>query len=63
MGHCEDTWTNEKFQELLIGGVAWAAGEAVAEVPPNIERVAPRAWRLAPKKATKRKRARKEVRK
>ncbi len=48
MGHREDTWTNPAFQEVLFGGIAWAAGNADANVAPNIERVTPKCWELPP---------------
>jgi type 1 glutamine amidotransferase len=43
MGHREDVWDNPKFQAMLVGGVEWAAGRVKAEVPPNLEQVAPQA--------------------
>jgi prepilin-type N-terminal cleavage/methylation domain-containing protein len=48
MGHREDVWTNPAFQEILFGGLAWAAGDVVADVSPNIEQVTPRCWELPP---------------
>jgi type 1 glutamine amidotransferase len=41
MGHREDVWTNPKFQDVLLGGLHWALGDVVAEVPPNLDTVAP----------------------
>src|SRR6266536_1002614 len=41
MGHREDVWTNPIFQEVLVGGIKWALGEANAEVPPNLTQAAP----------------------
>lgn len=47
MGHREDVWTNEKeFQAILVGGIGWAMGEYPADVPPNIDRVTPKASTL-----------------
>jgi type 1 glutamine amidotransferase len=43
MGHREDIWKNKIFQQILLGGIAWALGNAKAEVPPNIEQVTPEA--------------------
>ncbi len=43
MGHREDVWTNEKFQQVLLGGMSWALGRAAADVTPNIDRVTPKA--------------------
>ena len=51
MGHREDVWENKTFQQLLLGGIAWATGNAKAEVPGNLEKVAPHASELPkPKK-------------
>ena len=41
MGHREDVWTNPVFQQILVGGIKWALGEAKAEVPANLKTVAP----------------------
>ena len=41
MGHREDVWTNPVFQQILIGGIKWALGEAKAETPPNLKQTAP----------------------
>jgi uncharacterized protein len=43
MGHREDVWENNNFQGVLLGGFAWALGNAKAEIKPNIEEVAPKA--------------------
>jgi type 1 glutamine amidotransferase len=48
MGHREDTWLNPVFQDILLGGVAWAVHDTEAEVPPNLTRVAPQASVLPP---------------
>jgi uncharacterized protein len=44
MGHREDIWTNPIFQNILGGGVAWAMGDAQADIPANIKQVTPGAW-------------------
>jgi type 1 glutamine amidotransferase len=44
MGHREDIWTNPVFQEILVGGIKWALGEAPADVTPNIQTTAPGAY-------------------
>jgi len=44
MGHREDVWTNPIFQDILIGGLKWALGEAEADVPANIREAAPGAY-------------------
>lgn len=41
MGHREDVWTNPKFQEILVGGIRWALGDAKADITPNIKSVTP----------------------
>jgi type 1 glutamine amidotransferase len=41
MGHREDVWTNPIFQQVLVGGIKWALGEARAAVPPNLKQAAP----------------------
>jgi type 1 glutamine amidotransferase len=51
MGHREDVWENKTFQQLLLGGIAWAVGNVKAEVPANIAKVTPHASELPkPKK-------------
>lgn len=46
MGHREDVWTNPKFEQVLLGGIAWALGNVQADVTPNIAQVAPGASKL-----------------
>ncbi len=41
LGHREDVWTNETFQNMLIGAIRWTTGEADTEIPANIKEVAP----------------------
>jgi hypothetical protein len=48
MGHREDVWTNPVFQQLLLGGLAWACDIAEADIPPNMEKVTPNCWKLPP---------------
>lgn len=48
MGHREDVWTNPTFQEILTGGIKWALGDVKAEIPPNIQTVAPGAYENQP---------------
>jgi type 1 glutamine amidotransferase len=48
MGHREDIWTNPVFQQILIGGIKWALGEAQADVSPNIKQTAPGAYTNPP---------------
>jgi type 1 glutamine amidotransferase len=46
MGHREDVWQNPLFQELLLGGLAWAFGNVEADVTPNFQQAAPHATEL-----------------
>jgi type 1 glutamine amidotransferase len=41
MGHREDVWTNPTFQEILVGGIRWALGDAKADTTPNLKTVTP----------------------
>lgn len=41
MGHREDVWTNETFQNILTGAIRWTTSEVDAEIPPNLSEVAP----------------------
>ena len=49
MGHREDVWQNPIFQNLLVGGLSWTLGNVQAEIPANLEKVAPHAFELAAK--------------
>src|SRR5205823_420293 len=40
MGHREDVWTSAIFQNVLLGGLAWAFGDAKADPTPNLKEVA-----------------------
>ena len=46
MGHREDVWTNPKFEQVVLGGIAWALGNVDADVTPNIAQVTPKANEL-----------------
>jgi type 1 glutamine amidotransferase len=46
MGHREDVWTNKVFQQILLGGIAWALGNVDADIKPNIDQVTPKAEQL-----------------
>jgi type 1 glutamine amidotransferase len=48
MGHREDVWTSERFQEMLAGAVGWATGGTEAELAANMSKVTPRAWVMPP---------------
>lgn len=49
MGHREDVWTNPLFQEILMGGIRWAARQVDADLTPNIQQVTPQAHVLPPR--------------
>lgn len=46
MGHREDVWTNPVFQDVLLGGLAWATRRVDADVTPNLAQAAPQAATL-----------------
>lgn len=41
MGHREDVWDGELFQNMIIGAVHWTTGAKDAEIPANLKEVAP----------------------
>jgi len=43
LGHREDVWTSDIFQQVLLGGLSWALGRVQADIAPNIDQVAPQA--------------------
>ena len=43
MGHREDVWKRPEFQNLVIGGIKWAVGDAKADTTPNLREAAPKA--------------------
>jgi type 1 glutamine amidotransferase len=48
MGHRDDVWKSRIFENVLMGGLAWAVGNVDAELTPNLEQAAPDAMnRLA----------------
>ena len=48
MGHSEETWRSERFQEILFGGIDWALGRKKSDLSPNLATVAPRVTELPP---------------
>jgi type 1 glutamine amidotransferase len=49
MGHREDVWSSEVFQQVLLGGLSWILGNVDADVKPNMKQVTPGATtRIAP---------------
>jgi type 1 glutamine amidotransferase len=49
MGHREDVWISRPFQDLVVGGITWAVGDAKADTTPNIKTVTPEASVMPPK--------------
>ncbi|NLF71096.1 MAG: ThuA domain-containing protein [Candidatus Anammoximicrobium sp.] len=43
LGHREDVWSNQIFEQILRGGLSWALGRVDADITPNIAQVAPQA--------------------
>jgi type 1 glutamine amidotransferase len=41
MGHRDDIWTNETFQNILVGAIRWTTGEVEVATPANLKEVAP----------------------
>ena len=55
LGHREDVWTSAMFQEMLRGAMAWACGDAEADLTPNLAKTAPQASVMPPEKEEKKK--------
>jgi type 1 glutamine amidotransferase len=43
MAHRENVWLEEPFQQIVLGGMAWALGNVDADITPNIDKVTPEA--------------------
>ena len=43
MGHRDDVWTSERFQQMLAGAIAWATGETESALVANMSKVTPQA--------------------
>jgi type 1 glutamine amidotransferase len=50
MGHRDDVWKNQIFQDLLLGALSWVTKNVDADVTPNIREVTPQADQLPGKK-------------
>jgi hypothetical protein len=48
MGHREEVWKSSIFQNLLLGGLAWAVGNVNADLTPNLQQVTPKAGEMPP---------------
>lgn len=46
MAHRENVWMEDPFQQIVLGGLAWALGNVDADVTANINTVTPRAREL-----------------
>jgi uncharacterized protein len=53
LGHRDDVWTSDRFQEMLAGAVSWCAGDAEAEAKPNLKEAAPEHGTLPPERKKK----------
>jgi len=47
LGHREDVWTSEPFEQIVLGGLAWILRQVDADVTPNILHVTPQAYQLS----------------
>lgn len=50
MGHRDDVWTSARFQDMLGGAVAWAAGMTPASFAADLLQVTPQATMMPPAK-------------
>ena len=50
MGHREDVWESDRFQQMLMGGLSWALGRVDADITPNLATAAPKGSELQKKK-------------
>lgn len=41
LGHRDDVWKSDIFENVVMGGLAWAVGNVDADVTPNLEQAAP----------------------
>jgi type 1 glutamine amidotransferase len=46
MGHREDVWTSDLFQEMLVGALAWTTGKTEVDLTANMLEVTPQASAL-----------------
>jgi type 1 glutamine amidotransferase len=46
MGHRDDVWKSEKFQQILLGGLSWSLGLVKADIPANLKETCPKASEL-----------------
>jgi uncharacterized protein len=48
MGHRDDVWTSERFQQMLAGAIVWATGMDESALVANMSQVTPQAWVMPP---------------
>lgn len=48
LGHREDVWSNPLYQDMVVGGIKWALGQAKAAIKPNLTAVTPLYAELPP---------------
>ena len=41
MGHREEVWSDETFQQVVVDGINWASGHGITDAEPNLHLVAP----------------------
>jgi type 1 glutamine amidotransferase len=51
MAHRDENWASARFQNILLGALAWTTRNVDADVTPNIEQATPGAWELPPQGA------------
>jgi uncharacterized protein len=50
LAHREEVWSSRSFQDIILGGLGWAAGNVEAEVKPNLDLAAPGHGEIQPEK-------------
>jgi len=50
MGHRDDVWTSDRFQDMLGGALAWVVGAAPAAIAGNLRAVTPQASTMPPER-------------
>jgi type 1 glutamine amidotransferase len=48
MGHRDDVWMSERFQQMLAGAMDWITGASEAALVANMSQVTPQAWMMPP---------------
>ena len=46
MSHRENSWIEQPFQQIVMGGLAWVLGNVDVDVAPNLDKVTPKAHQL-----------------